>query len=349
MQRIKIMVVGFVFLVALLAFACTYTVRFTETAVLTKFGQAGEDAVKREPGLYFRPPYPFASVTTYDTRVRTQTVKFETQQTADSKQVVVETFCLWRVEDPLKFFRSFSNAGDRPEDHYRKAETALDSAMRSAVGLISKYSMDDLFTTGPAGSKLPELESRMLESLKSASADKSGLTLRDYGIGVEDIGLMRIVLPEETTKAVFQRMQAARDRIAKETEARGDAEAQAIRSKAENDAKRIRDFAERLAMDIRTTGDQESAEYYKQMNAKPELAMFLASMDFLKEAYGKRTTLVLSGSTPGVNLLFPDALAGLKDGELPRVASGHWLRDAMDGRGGAGPKANAPGNAEGRP
>jgi hypothetical protein len=49
------------------------------------------------------------------------TVKLETQQTADAKQVVIESFCNWRVADPLVFFRKFSNAGDRSEEHFRKA------------------------------------------------------------------------------------------------------------------------------------------------------------------------------------------------------------------------------------
>jgi regulator of protease activity HflC (stomatin/prohibitin superfamily) len=69
-QRFKIILVGLVFVLALLAFACAFTVRFTETAVVTRFGQAGEDAVKREAGLYFKLPYPFESMTKYDTLVR---------------------------------------------------------------------------------------------------------------------------------------------------------------------------------------------------------------------------------------------------------------------------------------
>lgn len=343
MQRFKIILVGIVLVVALLSFACAFTVRFTEAAVLTRFGQAGDNAIKREPGLYFKMPYPFEAVTKYDTRVRTLAVKPETQQTADSKQVVVETFCTWRVSDPLKFFRRFSNAGDTADEHYRQAEQTLDSALRSAMGVVSRYSMDDMFSS--SGSKLSEIETKMLEALQ-ASADKGGLRLGDFGVSVEAVGLMRIVLPEEPTKAVFQRMQASRDRIAKETESRGLAEAQAIRSKAENDAKRIQDFAERLAEEVRTLGDQESREYIAQMNAKPDLAKFQLAMDFLREAYSKRTTLILSGSTPGVGLLFPESLVGLRDGQVPAVVTRNWMSDAMD-RPASGPKANAPAATEG--
>src|ERR1043165_1762196 len=108
-----------VFLIALLAFTVTYTVRFTEAAVVTTFGKADQSDVHAKPGLGVKWPYPIQSVTTYDTRVRVVTSKFEQMATADARQVVVETFCTWRVKDPLVFFQKFSNAGDRAEDHFR--------------------------------------------------------------------------------------------------------------------------------------------------------------------------------------------------------------------------------------
>jgi len=315
---IRIILAG-VFLLALFAFAATYTVRYTEAAVLTTFGQATEKDVHLTPGLRFKWPYPIQSVTKYDTRVRSTSVKFEQQQTADSKQVVVETFCDWRVSDPLKFFRTFSNAGERSEEHFRKAEGSLEAAMRSAAGIIAQYNMTDLFTTSPSGTKLPEIEVRMRDTLRN-SADKTGISLSDAGIEVVRVGIMRIVLPEEVTKTVFERMKANREKIAKETESRGKAEAQAIRSKADNDAKTIEQFATALAQEIQSRGDLEAVPYVAQMNTNGDLAVFLKTMEFLKDGgFGKQTTLVLSGDTPGVPMLFPSALDNLKTGQVPEV------------------------------
>lgn len=330
MQRILTIVIAIVFVLALLAVAMTYTVRYTETAVLTTFGKAGEGDIKKSPGLYFRAPYPFQSVTKYDTRVRLLTVKLETQQTADARQVVVEGFCLWRVNDPLKFFQRFSDAGPSSEDHYHKAEGPLRENLRAAMALVSHYRLDELFTASPEGSKMGELESKMLEVFRK-SADSSRMSLSDYGIAAVDVGISRIVLPEETTKAVFERMRTSRERIAQETDSRGSSQAQAIRARAESDAKRIKDFADRLAKDIRSQGELEAVPYYQQMNKNADLAVFLETMDFFRTAYGKRTTLVLSGSMPGVSLLFPNALDGLKSGEIPKLSmpQRNWLSRSM--------------------
>lgn len=333
-------VVVLVLLAALFAFACTFTVRFTETAVVTRFGKAGDNAVKNEPGLYFKWFYPLESVTKYDTRVRTLPLKLETQQTADSKQVAVEAFANWRVEDPLKFFRNFSNAGERADDHYRKAEESLTLAMRSALGVVSTYTMDDLFTSGPQGSRLPDLEARILSAL-NAGGDKNRKSLADFGVAVTNVGLMRIVLPEETTKAVFDRMKATRAKIATEIESRGNSEADAIRARAESDARIIRDFADRLAKEIRTRGDREAVPFIAQMQSNPDLAVFLATTDFLREAYSKRTTLVLAADIPGIRLLFPDALDAIKRGEIPSPTPQRQARE------GDAPKANAPAALEG--
>src|SRR5204863_9901729 len=69
-RRALVIAAAAVFVIALLARAMTYTVRFTETGVLTTFGKAGDEAIKKDPGLYFKWPDPIQSVTKYDTRTR---------------------------------------------------------------------------------------------------------------------------------------------------------------------------------------------------------------------------------------------------------------------------------------
>jgi membrane protease subunit HflC len=343
-RKTLIYLVTGLFLAALLAFACTFTVRFTEAAVVTTLGKADENDVIKTPGLRFMVPY-FQSVTRYDTRVRVLSTRLETLNTADNRQVVVETFCTWRVSDPLKFYQRFSNAGSTAEEHYRAAEGALKGNIRAAGSLVSKYRINQLFAPSASAEATPlmELEAGMKQAFESSN-DSTGLKLSDYGIAAVDVGITRIVLPEETTKAVFERMKVTREGIAKATESEGNSRAQSLKAEAEAQARKITDFAERLAQEIRNRGDIEAAPYYAQMNTNPQLAVFIENMDFIREAFGKRTTHVLSGSMPGVNLLFPDALERLRSGQIPSPTDGHWLSDAMRSEqpagatGGAAPK-----------
>jgi membrane protease subunit HflC len=307
-RRAIIFTVAIVFGVALLSRTMTFTVRFTEAAVLTTFGKAAENVIK-EPGLKFKWPVPVQSVTKYDTRVRIVEVKVEQQQTRDDRQIVVEPYCTWRVADPLKFFQRFSSAGDRAADHYAEAERQLKSGLRSAMSETSNYALTDLFTTD-AASRIPELEGRMLATMKGSGLDQSG-------IEVVDAGISRITLPESTTEAVFNSMKADRARLVKELEATGDAEARRITSTAEQNAKKIEVFAGTYAAEIRRKGDLEAAQYLALMNENPELAVFLKEIEFIREALGKQITLFLSTSMPGLQLLRLDAVERAGDGRIP--------------------------------
>ncbi len=331
MKRAVVIVVACVFLLALLAYTVTYTVRFTESAVLTTFGKAGEGAIKSDAGLYVKWPSPIQSVTKYDTRVRFLQARSQTQQTADQRQLIVEAYCTWRVADPLKFFQKFSNAGDRAEQHFAKAEEALRSSLRSAIGATSRFTIRDLFNPEKDSSKLPELERAILGAM--ASAD--GSSLGSFGLSVEDVGISRIMLPEETTKEVFKRMGTNRDKVAKEIEEQGLAAASSIRASGANAAAIITNFAKYRAQEIRNEGEREAAEFLKEMRSDEELAVFLKSMEFFRTALAKRTTLVFSTNTPGFGLFSPDALNSMPPGRVPSTGlhDGFQPRLAEPGRG----------------
>jgi len=316
MKRFVLWTVAGLFVLALLAFASSYSVRFTEAAVVTTFGKAsGEGSNRSEPGLHFKWPYPIQSVTKYDTRVRLLQARSETQQTADDFQLIVEGFATYRVSDPLAFYRRFSNAGSRPIDHFRAAEVMLSSRLRAALGETSKYRMDDLFVERVGGSRLPELEQDVLR-LMSGESD-AGESLDAYGIEVTLVGIDRIVLPEQTTETVMNRMAANRDRLASQYTSEGQAIARTIQASAQADAQRIRAFAESRAKEIIARGEQEAAQFLRQQQTHPELAVFIQNLEMMRDVLAKRVTLVLSVKDFGLNLFSPAALRDIGEGEVP--------------------------------
>ncbi len=315
MQAILRPVIVILFLAAIAAFTFSYTVRFTEAAVVTTFGRAGEGAIQMEPGLKFKWPYPIQSVTKYDRRLRLLQTRSATQQTADDSQIVVEAFATWRVSDPLKFFQRFSNAGQRAVDHFRQAEDILRTTLTSALGETSKFSMEELFSPTPGSSQLADLEQRVMDAL--TLGPEGVRSLDEYGIEVTMVGINRVVLPEQTTTKVIERMGANRDRLKQELESQGTARATAIRAQAEADARKIREFAQRRAAEIRARGEFEAQEFLAQQNTNADLAVFLQNIELMKNAMAKRFTLVLSASDYGLGLFTPDALANTPPGQIP--------------------------------
>jgi modulator of FtsH protease HflC len=309
LQRLLIIVLV-VFVV--LAFMTTYTVKFTETAVVTTFGNAGQDSVITEPGLRFKIPY-VQTVTKYDRRAKFLENRMETQQTADQRQVVVTTYMTWRVADPLKFFQKFGGSGDREADHYKAAEGTLHSQLRAAMSALSRYRLDELL--GTKESKLARLEKDMMDTLMRTDGGNGTAALSDYGIEPVTVAISAISFPQATSKAVFERMIASRTTVANEAIAQGSSRAETIRKRAEADAQRITAFAERLAGDIRSKGVAEAAQYTRQMASQPQLAVFLKQMEFLREAYAKQATLVFSTGMPGLDIFRPDFITRLGNGK----------------------------------
>lgn len=334
MKRMIPIILTVVFVLAMVAFSVSYSVRFTEAAVVTTFGKASAESTITEPGLRFKWPYPIQSVTTYDTRMRLLQTRAEAQQTRDDKQIIIEAFLAWRVSDPLVFYQRFSNAGGRSEDHFAAAEATLRSLLSGALAETGKYALTELFS--PEGdSKLPELEGRILATLRHPEGGSA--TVADYGIEPASVGIYRVRLAEETTQAVNEAIAANRDRLAKGIESQGDAEAEAIRAKAREDRERILAFARRRAREIEAQGDTAAARFRAEMNEFPELAVFLANLDFIREAFSNRTTVILSTDSPGLRLLDPQQVGVLTPGQIPDSGLPEsWTRPASGPAGGGG-------------
>jgi len=309
-------------------YMCSFTVRFSEQAVVTTFGQVNQTGVVTQPGLRFKWPTPIQSVTLYDTRSRLLSTKSETQQTADDRQIVVQAFVVWRISDPLAFYKKNRGQGATAREQYAKAEEQLTSQLRSAMSEVSKYRLGELFSPRRGESKIPTLEADILRRV-AASTSASGPD--SYGVKPILVGINSIVLPEATTSEVFNRMTESRKRLAAQAESEGQARATAIRSEAQNAAKRIREFARFRADQIRNQGDQEATPYLAQLNADPELASFLALVTAMRDGFGRKLTYVMPASMAELLLLTPDALRKVRAGELPSFqhqADDRALRDA---------------------
>lgn len=302
-----------------LLYMSSYTVRFNEAAIVTTFGQVSERGVVTEPGLRFKWPAPIQSVTTYDTRARFLSSRGETQQTADDRQIIVESFLVWRVSDPLEFYkRNRDQAGGSAAQQYKRAEDQLSSIMRSALSEVSRFRLVDLFAGTESGSRLPELEKAILSRLRLPS-EQGGWDVGSFGVEVQMVGISGIDLPEDTTRQVFDRMTEGRKRLAAKTESEGQAEATAIRSQADAAAERIRAFARLRADQIRNEGQKEAAQFLTALREDQDLASFLIAVDVLKDSLGRRSTVVLPTSMPGMILFQVDALLKARSGQVPAV------------------------------
>ena len=129
-------------------------------------------------------------------------------------------------------------------------------------------------------------------------------TERRFGVAVVDLQLKRINFPEQNKYAVFSRMRAERDRIAKEYRAKGEELAIKIRAEADRQRSQLLAEAYRDAEKLKGEGDAEAARVYGQAYGRnPQFYKFLRTLESYKKILNEKTSIILSGDSELLKLL----------------------------------------------
>jgi modulator of FtsH protease HflC len=285
----NLMSVVFVVLIVavLLLYLVCFQVRETESALVTTFGKPAKAITT--PGLNFKWPAPIQSVYKFDSRLRVYESVIEETTTRGGEPIVVTTYIVWKIAEPLKFFEAVGN-DQRAQDHL--ANQLRDK--RNAI--IGQHYFNEFVNSDPNKIRFAAIEDQIKQEL-------TGPVLISYGIEIKDVGIKQLGISEKVTQAVFDRMRADRKRKTEATIAAGAAEAMRIRSDAESKRTELLVTAQARAKAIRGQGDAEAAQYYKQLEEDPELAIFLRQTDALKKILKERSTVVLSAESEPFKLL----------------------------------------------
>jgi membrane protease subunit HflC len=284
---------GVVLLMFFIGMLFTYQVNFDEVALVTTFGRASESSVinvnGNQAGLHLKWPWPIQTVIRMDRRLFIMEDRLEQQETKDRQVIIAKAFAVWRIADPLPFYRVFRST--------EKAEAFLRERLRATKAEISRFTFDELTNDNPEKLKLDEIEAALLSRMHSE------LATHDCGIDVVNVGISRILLPERITTSVFSRMQQTRQRFAQNARSEGKAMAQSITAQTDSERQRILAFAERVAQNIRAEGDAAAAAYYEEYNKNPEFALFLRKLEALEKSLEKNSTFVLDTGIEPFDLL----------------------------------------------
>ncbi len=272
--------------VVLVAYACTFEVAFNEVAVKTRMGQADERSIIREPGLRLMWPL-IESVQKYDTRLRTLDTPETEIKTEDGKNVIVGTYAVWRIADPLRFFTAVRSV-DKAE---RQMRSRLSVAQAAVIGQSTLADFVNLDVAAKDASY-----DRMLNDMLSGAAP--GLA-QDFGIELKRIGVRRISLPKETTQQVFESMKQERNRLAARYRQEGKSRAEGIKALAESNANTILAFADARASHIESLGVAAATRIYGLISeADRPFFEWLRWLDALKASLAQRTTIFLDQNSP---------------------------------------------------
>lgn len=281
----------FVILIGLAAVAVyfsAYIVHQNEQALVLRFGEPKR--VVKDPGLKWRWPV-VDQVEIYDKRILDLDTAPTEAIARDQKRLVVDAFARYKIVDPLKFYQTL-----RYQDGVRsRLGPIVESSLRQVLGSASFVDI--------VRDKRDELMKRI-----ATQVNQEG---KEFGLQVVDVRMKRADLPEQNSKAVFDRMRAERQREAAEFRAEGAAAANRIKATADRQATVIKAEASRKGEETRGAGDAERNRIYADAYTRdPGFFEFYRSMQAYEKGLNSNDTRLLMSPDSEFFKYFTDPSGG---------------------------------------
>jgi membrane protease subunit HflC len=277
MSRLISIAIGAAIVLALAA-SSMFVVDQHRYAVVYALGELRE--VIKEPGLHFKLPPPFQNVVYLDKRLQIlDTADGERFLTAEKKDLLVDAFVKWRVNEPRQYLMAIG--GGNPDRGAERLAQVVQVAMNAEIG----------------ARRVGDVLSGPREQLAGALRERIAAGSRQLGVEIVDVRLKRVDFTAPVNAAVLERMKAERLRVANETRSTGTAEAEGIRADADRQRSVILAEAFRDAQTIMGEGDAKATQIYAQSFGKnPEFYRFYRSLEAYRATFKSRSDVLVLDS-----------------------------------------------------
>ncbi|MCP4631725.1 MAG: protease modulator HflC [candidate division Zixibacteria bacterium] len=288
MRKGYIYPISALFLVILFHILCTTIIRQGQIGVILSFGKPVR--VITDAGIYLKFPNPFNNVTKIDGRLTLLQPRPSEFLTADKKNLILENSVCYKITDPVLFMKTVRDK--------KGAEIRLTDLLSSHTGLLlGVKELSDIVNVDTTLIKLKEMNIELTGLMKRDS--------KNFGIDVEKVFIKRIMLPYQNVLAVYNRMRAERDRIAKKYLAEGEEKALEIRAEADKQSRTLISEAQKEATIIKSNADAEAMKIYgKAYGRNPAFFRFQRSLESYEKMFNDKSVIVLDENSPILKTLF---------------------------------------------
>jgi membrane protease subunit HflC len=246
--------------------------REDEQKLILTLGNPRKQATR--PGLTLRIPL-IQDVRTFDRRWLHLNSEPRLVQTEDRERILVDNYAIWRISDPLQFYKSFPTGIEKAE---LQIDREVGASLRKVVGQHS----------------IPEVLTEQREEIMRQVSDESAKALSRFGIEVRDVRMNRTELPPGAEENVYARMRAERERLARKHRAEGEEQARTIRAEADRQSRVIVAEANEKSERLRGQGDAQAARVYADAYSRdPAFYAFTRSLEAYRKTLVEGTTVVL--------------------------------------------------------
>ena len=243
-----------------------------ERVLLLRLGEIKQADIA--PGIHFKVPG-FEEIKRFDGRILTIDAKPENYLTGRNKNLLVDSFLLWKIVDTSLYYTAVS--GDQ-----RLASSRLFHIVNNGLR--------DAFATRTVHEVVAGDRTTMVAQI----LEQANESAKDFGIEVVNIRIKRIDFPKDINEAVYLRMRTERLQEANETRAEGAEQAESIKSRADRERITVLAEAEKKAEQIRGNGDAKATDIYAQAYGKnEEFYGFYRRLNAYKNVFNGNDMLVI--------------------------------------------------------
>lgn len=250
-----------------------FVIKETERAVVLRFGEVVRPDV--QPGLHFKIPF-VNNVRRFDGRVQTVDSQPERFFTQEQKALIVDSYAKYRVRDTEKFY------------------TATNGEESRAKGLLAQRINDGLRNQVGVRSIQEVVSGERDELMEALTKELTIVSQEQFGIEIVDVRVKKIDLPPDVSESVYRRMNAEREKEAREHRSQGRELAEGIRAAADREVTVLQANAYRDSELIRGAGDaQATSQYAAAFNQDPEFYSFTRSLRAYQDAFSGSSDILL--------------------------------------------------------
>ena len=285
--------------------------RQNQFKLIRQFGRV--DRVVTDAGLSFKIPF-VESVDVIPKELLLYDIAASDVITSDKKTMIVDSYVLWHVTDPLKFAQTLSCS-------VNNAEGRIDAIVYNAMkNTISNMKQDEVIRSrdGKMTVTVDEPEEAVTNNDMEISTEKeevieiTSLTEEimsqinhvegQYGIEIVTVEVKKLDLPDDNKQAVYTRMISERENIAAQYTAEGKSEAKIIENTTDKEVSIMLSDAQAKAEATIAEGEAEYMRILSDAYSDPEKTdfySFVRALDALKESIsGDNKTVILSDDSP---------------------------------------------------
>ncbi len=266
--------------IIIVAAASVYVVPENEYACTVRFAKI--ISTNESPGIYLKTPF-VDSIRKFPKAIMYYDISPSEVLTADKQNMTVDSYVLWRITEPLKFFQTLGSVG--------VAEERLDALTYNAF--------KNVMGTLPQQKIINEDNASERNDIYAGITTNVATIALNYGIEVVDVKIKRFDLPEANEQAVYGRMISERNQIAEKYAADGEYEASIVRNDVDKQVDIIVSNAKAKAAKIEAEGEQE---YMRMLAAayntddKRNFYEYMLALDALEASLDGENKTVILGS-----------------------------------------------------